>query len=588
MIKLNINDLKAVNFDPQRFVHRQGLFQTGGGRIFVDVVSATDLLAMDKSGFSDPYITCKAGSHEATTTVKRQTLNPEWNECLEFPIDENPDTLFVECFDWDLKGGDDPMGNGMIDLTTVGHNTTAVVVQLLLDGESVGSVTLRLRRWEPRFSPDRACAILQRSFRGHKCRSTVRKMRHAMPTMNQTTKIAAAMTEQRVHQLSNLLHQKQRTLKEQTWSHDFEVQAVAAPKNQQQAFLHGLGNYYVSDSDEEDSQAATSKPIASTSSTQKSGIKDRIDWSGPDWAEKLNAERRKMKAKYRSQWFVPSMLREEIVKTMKEKKTVVFERSLQLIRRATVQYYFSSAQVGRLLETVYDDDTYRDNVLVGKPVGLQHVELLTAVFSRISDIENMDFRKILGHTTYDADGNHSVSVDEIVYLRQHPPPFVILTDRLGVANLFNPLLPDGEYALNLRVRDERQVAQMLVLLSTEPGDNMVYETFNGVPFDVGAKWLQAVPDVGWFCLQYVTPPACASLQLRTSLAQRLINPGKGRWICIPPEQRMHRDDPMGAMWKSASDDDIVLEGEVDLPGPGEYMVRLTSTFSLATHCLIHI
>ena len=584
MIKLNINDLKAVNFDPFLFdVSRQDFIQTEAGCIFVDVLSATDLLAMDKSGFSDPYITCKAGSHEATTTIKRQTLNPVWNESLEIPIDENPDALFVECFDWDLKGEDDPMGNGMVDLTTVGHNPSTVVVQLLLHGETVGSVTLRVRLWEPKFSPDRASAKLQRAFRGHRCRSMVRKMRHAQSTMHQTSEIAAAMTEQRVRQLSNLLQQKQDSLQQQTLSRDFEDQAVGAPKNQQQAVLHGLGNHYLSDSDEEDTQAATRKPIASTSSTQKSGSKDRIDWSGPDWKEKLIAERWKTKAKFRSQWFVPSMLREESVKTMKEKKSVVFERSLQLIRRATVQYYFSSAQVGRLLETVYDDDTYKDNVLVGKPVGLQHVELLTAVFSRISDIENMDFRKILGHTTYDADGNHSVSVDEIVYLRQHPPPFVILTDRLGVANLFNPLLPDGEYALNLRIRDERQVAQMLVLLSTEPGDNMVYETFNGVPFDVGAKWLQAVPDVGWFCLQYVTPPACASLKLRTSLAQRLLNPGKGRWVCIPPAQRMHRDDPMNAMWMNSSDDDVVLEGEVDLPGPGEYMVDADGTLKERSH-----
>jgi hypothetical protein len=554
MMKLSPADLKEVRFDVELFRARKS--QTGEGRIFVDVLSATDLLAMDKSGFSDPYITCKAGSQEATTTVKRQTLNPVWNERLEFPTDENPDALFIECFDWDLKGEDDPMGNSMLDLGTIGDEATTIVVPLLLDNERVGSVTLRVRRWEPKLSKDYACTVLQRAFRGNKSRNTVRKMRQAQASMEDMTRLAAAITEQRVRQHADLLTKKQKGLHEQSWAKSVDHEMPPSSSS--------------SDSDEDDS--VTQKPKSDASTTKKSGIKDKIDWSGPDWMEKLIAERQKLKSRYRVQWYVPSMQREEIARTKKEQKAIVFERSLQIIRRASTQYYFSSTQVGRMLETVYDDYTYRDNSLVGKPVGLNHVELLTAVFSRVSDIENMDFRELLGHTTYDEDGNHSVSVDEILYLRQNPPPYVILTDRLGVANLFNPLLPDGEYALNLRVRDERQVAQMLVLLSTEPGDNMVYETFNGVPFDVGAKWLQAVPEVGWFCLQYVTPPACASLKLRTSLARRLLNPGKGRWVCIPREQRMHRDDPMGSMWKSSADDTLIIEDELDLPGPGDYMV----------------
>lgn len=556
MIKLRIDDLKEVHLDVDLFRPQKN--QSGDGRIFVDILSADDLLAMDKSGFSDPYITCKVGSQEATTTVKRQTLNPVWNERLEFSTDENPEALSIECFDWDLKGGDDPMGDGMIDLRQLGDEATTMAVPLLLDNERVGSVTLRVRRWEPKFDQDFACTVLQRAFRGHKSRNAVQKLRRAKRTMDENTYIAAAMTEQRVRQHADLLAKKQESLNQQSW-----VQESANK-------LNGLPSLSSSDSDEDDS--VTPEPNSDAGSTKKAGIKDKIDWSGPDWMDKLIAERQKVKSKSRVQWYVPGMQRDEIVQTKKEQKTIVFERSLQMIRRASTQYYFSSTQVGQMLETVYDDDTYKENSLVGKPVGLNHVELLTAVFSRISDIENMDFRELLGHTTYDEDGNHSVSVDEILYLRQNPPPYVILTDRIGVANLFNPLLPDGEYALNLRVRDERQVAQMLVLLSTEPGDNMVYETFNGVPFDVGAKWLQAVPDVGWFCLQYVTPPACASLKLRTSLARRLINPGKGRWACIPREQRMHRDDPMGSMWKSSADGTLTIEDELDLPGPGEYMV----------------
>ena len=157
-------------------------------------------------------------------------------------------------------------------------------------------------------------------------------------------------------------------------------------------------------------------------------------------------------------------------------------------------------------EFVPDDHTYAEDVLVNTAVGLRHVELLITLFSRVSDLENMDLRSLLGHTTYDADGNHFVTADELAAIYHSPTPYILLTNRLGAANIFNPLRPEGEYALNLRCNDEREVAQLLVVLSTEPGENMQYESYNGMPFEVGAKWLTAVPDVGMFCCEYATTP----------------------------------------------------------------------------------
>lgn len=600
LLELTINDLKEVNMNLSLFERGESVATTSGC-IFVDVVSATDLLAMDKTGFSDPYITCTIGSQVATTSVQRQTLTPEWDERLEFRTGVG-DTLSIECFDWDLKGDDDPMGDASLDLNVFGEETKTVETTLLLDGERVGSVTLRLRRWEPKYTQLEAVAMLQRAFRGYKDRNRFMKFLAAKKTMVARTKVAASMTQERVSQRADLLRKKQKNLQQQEWAQTTVgsslnrttelasttdgVEAGGATdgkpvdiKSAQRPTWEVQDDS--SDSSEEEDMLAPT-PMSDLGSA-KAGIKDRIDWFRPDWMDQLIAQRAKLASKTRQPWFVPSAKRTEVVRTMKEKRAVVFERTQQLVRRASMQYYFCTQQVLRMLETVHDDATYKDNDLVGKPVGLNHVEMLTSVFSRITDVENLDFREILGHTTYDADGNHSVSVDEIVYLRQYPPPYVILTDRLGVANMFNPLRPDGEYALNLRVRDERQVAQMLVLLSTEPGDNMVYETFNGVPFDVGLKWLTAVPDVGWFCLQYVTPPACASLALRTSLARRLVNPGKGRWKCIPREQRMHRDDPTLSMWQTEVEDkDLVHESEIDLPGPGEWVVDSDGTLTQAS------
>jgi hypothetical protein len=63
--------------------------------------------------------------------------------------------------------------------------------------------------------------------------------------------------------------------------------------------------------------------------------------------------------------------------------------------------------------------------------------------------------------------HHQVSMEELEQCRQEP--FPLLCGRLGIANLFNPLRPEREYALNLRNHDEATVAQLLVILTAEPG-----------------------------------------------------------------------------------------------------------------------
>jgi hypothetical protein len=43
-----------------------------------------------------------------------------------------------------------------------------------------------------------------------------------------------------------------------------------------------------------------------------------------------------------------------------------------------------------------------------------------------------------------------------------------------------------------------QVAHCLVLLMAEPGENMLFTSYNGMPFDVGVDWLDHVPELGMF------------------------------------------------------------------------------------------
>eukprot|EP01047_Picozoa_sp_COSAG01_P103315 COSAG01_NODE_32790_length_575_cov_1.084034_2_plen_106_part_00 len=56
-------------------------------------------------------------------------------------------------------------------------------------------------------------------------------------------------------------------------------------------------------------------------------------------------------------------------------------------------------------------------------------------------------------------------------------------------------------------------------------------------FDVGEKWTQegGVPDVNYFSCYYTTPPRCADIRLRLSLARKLLMQGHGRWRAIPLE-----------------------------------------------------
>ena len=60
---------------------------SAGGTVTVRVVRATGLLAGDKGGTSDPFVVVQsAGDKKAKTSVKKKTLDPEWEETLELSV----------------------------------------------------------------------------------------------------------------------------------------------------------------------------------------------------------------------------------------------------------------------------------------------------------------------------------------------------------------------------------------------------------------------------------------------------------------------------------------------------------------------
>ena len=234
---------------------------------------------------------------------------------------------------------------------------------------------------------------------------------------------------------------------------------------------------------------------------------------------------------HRPSWWTTNAKLEIQHNTVHQVEADVARRQIMMIRRATHEWYFSAAQVKTIVECVP----------IGRRENYHRVAALVVLFGRITDIENVAFDRLLGHNGYDQDGNHMVSSQELEQCRTEP--FPLLCGRIGIANLFNPLCPEREYALNLKHHDEATVAQLLVILTAEPGENLMYETYNGMPFDVGVKWETQVPQLGIFCSVYNTPPQCASFALRLPLARKLLLGGRGRWRAVDESLRNGVENP---------------------------------------------
>lgn len=68
----------------------------GSGLIELSLIEAKDLVAADLRGTSDPYVRVLYGTIKKRTKVIHKTLNPQWNQTLEFPDDGSPLRLFVK------------------------------------------------------------------------------------------------------------------------------------------------------------------------------------------------------------------------------------------------------------------------------------------------------------------------------------------------------------------------------------------------------------------------------------------------------------------------------------------------------------
>ena len=121
----------------------------GPGILRVTLKHAAGLLAKDSNGKSDPYVKVLSGGGEKKTKVKKRTLDPEWNEAIDF---EGRYEAFVgtgltlKLYDWDRIGSDDALGELSVDLRVLEAQSH---VELIRDLPTKGTVHFSVT-WLPK------------------------------------------------------------------------------------------------------------------------------------------------------------------------------------------------------------------------------------------------------------------------------------------------------------------------------------------------------------------------------------------------------------------------------------------------------
>ncbi|KAL6552842.1 hypothetical protein OROHE_008206 [Orobanche hederae] len=108
------------------------------GILHVKVVRATKLLKMDILGLSDPYVKLSLSGEKLSTkktTVKKKTLNPEWDEDFKLSVKEpQSQMLLINVYDWDKVGSHDRLGTQTFPLKLLMPNEPKqVTLDLLKD-----------------------------------------------------------------------------------------------------------------------------------------------------------------------------------------------------------------------------------------------------------------------------------------------------------------------------------------------------------------------------------------------------------------------------------------------------------------------
>lgn len=128
------------------------------GFLQVKVIKATDLMAADLNGKSDPFCVLELGNNRLQTHTIYKSLNPEWNKVFTFPVKDIHEVLEVSVFDEDGDKAPDFLGKVAIPLVSArkGQQVICPLRKENLTAMSKGAVIMEL---EVIFNPVKASII---------------------------------------------------------------------------------------------------------------------------------------------------------------------------------------------------------------------------------------------------------------------------------------------------------------------------------------------------------------------------------------------------------------------------------------------
>ncbi|CAI9112733.1 OLC1v1013221C3 [Oldenlandia corymbosa var. corymbosa] len=98
--------------------------QSDGWVVTVALMEGVNLASLDSADLPDPYVVFTCNGKTRTSSVKLQTLDPQWNEVLEFDAaEEPPSVLDVEVFDFDGPF-DEATSLGHAEINFLRHTST--------------------------------------------------------------------------------------------------------------------------------------------------------------------------------------------------------------------------------------------------------------------------------------------------------------------------------------------------------------------------------------------------------------------------------------------------------------------------------
>ncbi|KAF7127666.1 hypothetical protein RHSIM_Rhsim11G0055300 [Rhododendron simsii] len=139
---------RVSHFVQARFqkVNDNGIKAQGEGWVLtVALIEGTNLVLLDPTGFPDPYVVFTCNGRTRTSSVKLQTLDPQWNEILEFDAAEEPPSVIdVEVYDFDGPF-DQAASLGHAEINFLKHTSTELAdIWVPLEGKRAQSSQSKL------------------------------------------------------------------------------------------------------------------------------------------------------------------------------------------------------------------------------------------------------------------------------------------------------------------------------------------------------------------------------------------------------------------------------------------------------------